>query len=41
MNRLIELGKPFDMMACPGRSHGIYEGEGSTLHLHGSRYSGL
>ncbi|MEX2530482.1 MAG: DPP IV N-terminal domain-containing protein [Gemmatimonadota bacterium] len=34
INRLIELGKPFDMMAYPNRSHGIYEGEGTTLHLH-------
>jgi dipeptidyl-peptidase-4 len=33
INRLVELGKPFDMMAYPNRSHGIYEGEGTTLHV--------
>jgi dipeptidyl-peptidase 4 len=33
-NRLIELGKPFDMMLYPNRSHGISEGRGTTLHLH-------
>ncbi len=34
MNRLIELGKPFDMMAYPNRSHSINEGAGTSLHLH-------
>ncbi len=34
INRLIELNKPFTMMAYPNRSHGIYEGEGTTLHLY-------
>lgn len=34
INRLIELGKPFDMMAYPNRTHGISEGEGTTEHLH-------
>ena len=34
MNRLIELGKPFDMMAYPNRSHSINEGPGTSLHLH-------
>ena len=34
INRLIELGKPFDMMAYPNRSHGIYEGAGTTLHVY-------
>jgi dipeptidyl-peptidase-4 len=34
MNRLIEVGKPFDMMAYPNRSHGIYEGPGTTLHVY-------
>jgi dipeptidyl-peptidase 4 len=34
MNRLIEAGKPFDMMAYPNRSHGIYEGPGTTLHVY-------
>jgi dipeptidyl-peptidase-4 len=34
INRLIELGKPFDMMAYPNRTHGIYEGAGTTLHVY-------
>jgi len=34
VNRLIEAGKPFDMMAYPNRSHGIYEGTGTTLHVY-------
>ncbi len=34
MNRLIAAGKPFDMMAYPNRSHGIYEGPGTTLHVY-------
>jgi dipeptidyl-peptidase-4 len=34
INRLVELGKPFDMMAYPNRTHGIYEGVGTTLHVH-------
>jgi dipeptidyl-peptidase-4 len=34
INRLIELGKPFDMMAYPNRSHGIYEGRGTSLHVY-------
>ncbi len=34
MNRLIEAGKPFDMMAYPNRTHGIYEGPGTTLHVY-------
>jgi dipeptidyl-peptidase-4 len=34
MNRLIEVGKPFDMMAYPNRTHGIYEGMGTTLHVY-------
>lgn len=33
MNELIRLGKPFDVMVYPNRSHGIYEGEGTTRHL--------
>ncbi len=35
INRLIELNKPFTMMAYPNRTHGIYEGPGTTLHLYG------
>ena len=34
VNRLIELGKPFDFMDYPNRSHSISEGEGTSLHLH-------
>ena len=33
INRLVELGKPFDFMEYPNRSHGIYEGNGTSLHL--------
>jgi dipeptidyl-peptidase-4 len=34
INRLVELGKPFDMMAYPNRTHAIAEGSGTSLHLH-------
>jgi dipeptidyl-peptidase-4 len=34
VNRLIALGKPFDMMAYPNRSHSIREGEGTELHIY-------
>lgn len=34
VNRLIELGKPFDMMAYPNRSHSINEGKGTSLHIY-------
>jgi dipeptidyl-peptidase 4 len=34
INRLIELGKPFDMMAYPNRTHSISEGPGTTPHLY-------
>jgi dipeptidyl-peptidase-4 len=34
INRLIELGKSFDMMAYPNRTHGIREGPGTTLHVY-------
>ena len=34
VNRLIELGKPFDMMVYPNRSHGISEGPGTTAHVY-------
>ena len=33
INRLIALNKQFTMFAYPNRSHGIFEGEGTTLHL--------
>ena len=34
VNRLIELGKPFDLMTYPDRSHGIFEGPGTTVHVY-------
>jgi dipeptidyl-peptidase-4 len=34
INRLIELGKPFDAMIYPNRTHGISEGPGTTAHVH-------
>jgi dipeptidyl-peptidase 4 len=33
INELIRHNKPFTMMAYPNRSHGIYEGQNTTLHL--------
>lgn len=33
INRLVELGKPFDFMEYPNRSHSISEGTGTSLHL--------
>lgn len=35
INALVAAGKPFTMMAYPNRSHGIYEGAGTTQHLYG------
>lgn len=34
INRLIELNKPFTMMAYPNRSHSISEGRNTTRHLY-------
>ena len=34
VNRLVALGKPFDLMVYPNRTHGIYEGPGTTLHVY-------
>ena len=34
VDKLIELGKQFDFMDYPNRTHGIYEGEGTTEHLY-------
>ncbi len=34
INRLVALGKPFDFMEYPNRTHAISEGEGTSLHLH-------
>jgi dipeptidyl-peptidase-4 len=33
INELVKYNKPFTMMAYPNRSHSIYEGEGTRLHL--------
>jgi dipeptidyl-peptidase-4 len=33
INELIKHNKQFTMMAYPNRSHGIFEGEGTTVHL--------
>jgi dipeptidyl-peptidase-4 len=34
INRLIELGKVFDFMEYPNRTHSISEGEGTSLHVY-------
>jgi dipeptidyl-peptidase-4 len=34
VNRLVELGKRFDFMAYPNRTHSISEGKGTALHVH-------
>ena len=34
VNRLVELGKPFDLMVYPNRSHAISEGAGTSVHVH-------
>ena len=34
INAMIERGKEFTMMAYPNRSHGIFEGPGTTMHLY-------
>jgi len=34
MNRLIELGKPFDFMEYPNRTHCACEGKGVQYHLY-------
>jgi dipeptidyl-peptidase-4 len=33
VDRLIELGKPFDYMTYPNRDHGIRKGPGTSVHL--------
>jgi dipeptidyl-peptidase-4 len=33
INRLVELGKQFDMMEYPGRTHGLSEGKDTHYHL--------
>ena len=34
VNRLVALGKRFDLMVYPNRSHAIAEGEGTTVHVY-------
>jgi len=34
VNKLIELGKPVDMMVYPNRSHSLTEGKGTAYHQH-------
>ena len=34
INAMIAANKPFTMMAYPNRSHGIFEGRGTTRHLY-------
>lgn len=34
VNRLVALGRPFDFMAYPNRSHCICEGPGTTHHVY-------
>ncbi len=33
VDRLIELGKPFDYMVYPNRDHGLREGDGTVIHV--------
>ena len=35
INALVGANKPFTMMAYPGRTHCICEGDGTTVHLFG------
>jgi dipeptidyl-peptidase-4 len=34
VNRLVALGKPFDLMVYPNRTHSISEGRGTTPHVY-------
>jgi dipeptidyl-peptidase-4 len=34
VNRLVELGKPFDLMVYPNRTHSISEGAGTLAHVY-------
>lgn len=34
VNALVAANKPFQMMAYPNRTHGIFEGPGTTLHVY-------
>ena len=33
INELVKHNKQFDFMSYPNRSHGLWEGAGTTLHL--------
>ena len=33
VDRLIQLGKPFDYMVYPNRDHGLREGDGTVVHV--------
>jgi len=33
VNALVAAGKPFQLMVYPNRTHGIFEGEGTTMHV--------
>jgi dipeptidyl-peptidase-4 len=35
IDKLVAANKPFTVMPYPNRSHGIYEGRGTSLHLYG------
>lgn len=35
INKLVEHGKYFTVMPYPNRTHGIYEGPGTTRHVYG------
>jgi dipeptidyl-peptidase-4 len=34
INRLVSMNKPFQMMAYPNRTHGIFEGRNTSAHLY-------
>ena len=34
IDRLVHSNKPFELMIYPNRSHGISEGQNTTLHLY-------
>jgi dipeptidyl-peptidase-4 len=34
INKLVELGKPFDMMDYPNRTHALSEGKGTSFHVY-------
>jgi dipeptidyl-peptidase-4 len=33
IDKLVELGKPFDMMDYPNRTHALSEGKGTSFHV--------